>query len=158
EPPRPRAVRGGAAATWAPGATVAPAAAERTMTADSMDAIRKEVRDKAAQEGAAAGKGKKGASWVVWLLAFVALGGIGFGVAWLVLNPPGGEEPAQVASAPGAGGAEEEAAADASEAAEDAAAPGEGDAGEGEVSAAAASDAGEVSAAGAADVEDRSEE
>ncbi len=108
EAPKPRMVRGGAAATRVPGATMG----ERTMTADSMEAARVEVRAKAAVGGgiaAAKPKPKKGASWLVWVLAFVVLGGIGFGVAWLLMNPSGAGEAVATAAAEDAGVAAEDA-------------------------------------------------
>lgn len=146
EAPKPRATRGGAAATRSLGG------GERTMTADSLEPVRAAVREKAAAvEAAGAGAGaegkrKKGASWLVWVMAFLVLGGIGFGVAWFLMNPPGGTaEPEKVAAEDAA------AAGDAEAAAADAA----GETGADAAVAASADAAGEVAAdvaAAAADV------
>jgi len=45
---------------------------------------------------------KRGSSWVVWLLAFLVLAGIGFGVSWFLLNPSGGggADPARAGAEP----------------------------------------------------------
>jgi tetratricopeptide (TPR) repeat protein len=138
-------VRGGAA-TRVPGLDEP---GEPPMTAEAVDELRAGLRAKAAA-GEAKPKGKapaasdvvpkgkvpfaettevprttakpkKKGAWLAWMLAFVVLGGVGFAVAWFVMNPPGGAAVAEeVAAAP----AEEvkEAAADASEAAEEVAA------------------------------------
>lgn len=111
-PTRSKFVRGGAASTWAP-------TTDRTLTAQRMEAVRAQVRARAAAEAAVStDKKKRKPSWVVWLVAFLVLGGIGFGVAWFVMNPPGeGEgDGVQVANTE----EEEEPATDESEAAADA--------------------------------------
>jgi hypothetical protein len=45
---------------------------------------------------------KRGSSWVVWVLAFLVLAGIGFGVSWFILNPAGGgtADPGSAAASP----------------------------------------------------------
>ncbi len=45
---------------------------------------------------------KRGSSWVVWVLAFLVLAGIGFGVSWFILNPGGGDaaDPGSAAAEP----------------------------------------------------------
>jgi len=133
EAPKPRATRGGAAATRAAGATMS--GGEPALSAGSMESARAELRAKAAAQASDLGgkQKKKGASWVVWVMAFLVLGGIGFGVAWFLMNPPDGEA---VAAADAA--AATEVAEDASEqAAVDAA----GEAGGADVAVAASADA-----------------
>jgi tetratricopeptide (TPR) repeat protein len=131
------------------------------MTAERMEAVRAQVRARAAEVQSTTPKRRRRASWIVWVLAFMALGGIGFGVAWFVMNPPGGDDPSgseSVASGEGeasgqAGG--DESAADASESAgADAAAAADGGSGE-----AASADAGpaaseEVAVAAVADADE----
>ncbi len=129
-------VRGGAA-TRVPGLDDP---GDKPLTSEAVDDLRAGLRAKAAgakPDLASAGSApegkrkdqttttvprvtaKKKSSWLVWTLAFVVLGGIGFAVAWFVMNPAGGAAVAaeEVAAAP----AEEvqEAAADAGEQAAD---------------------------------------
>jgi len=125
EAPKPRAQRGGGVVRGGAATIV-----ERTMTADSLEAVRQQVRAKADAEAKASGTQKKtkakkrqGAGWGTWVVAFLLLGGVGFGVAWLIMNPPGGAGESVAAAAPtedaaastGGDGAGEDAAAAAAE-------------------------------------------
>ncbi|MBL8784539.1 MAG: hypothetical protein JNJ59_06540, partial [Deltaproteobacteria bacterium] len=98
EAPKPRAVRGGAAANPA---NTNPGTADPTLTANDLGALREQVRKKAATGVGMRPKAKrKGPGWAVWTVAFLLLGGVGFGVAWLVMNNPGSESGPPAAKAP----------------------------------------------------------
>lgn len=150
EPPKPRAQRGGGAVRGGAATVV-----DRTVTADSLEAVRQQVRAKAEAEARAGGKGKRhGAGWGTWVVAFLLLGGVGFGGAWLVMNPPGGGEEGVASATPAedakTGGGDDAGGEDGAAAAQDTA-KAEDVAEHGETAAAAATDAasGAVSDAGA---------
>lgn len=125
EAPKPKSmVRGGAALTRPPVSDNEPATAPGKMAQPPIAAPRPAAAGAPSAPGASSARAarevpvvaprhptetvlrpraeaKRKSSWVMWLFAFLVLGGIGFGVSWFLINPsPSGSAPEAANTAP----------------------------------------------------------